>query len=63
MVAEGVGLVAVVSEMALAMAWGPVRDSISTEFMYRTLHAGKDKETCNIDNHAGLLEFNYSCIM
>lgn len=41
MVAVGAGLAASVSEMALAMAWGPVRDSISTELMYRTLQAGK----------------------
>lgn len=33
-----------VSEMALEMAWGPVKDSISTELMYSTLHAGKTKE-------------------
>lgn len=41
MVAVGAGLAASVSEMALAMAWGPVRDSISTELMYRTLQAGR----------------------
>lgn len=39
-VAVGAGLDPMVSEIALAMACGPVKDSISTEFMYRTLHAG-----------------------
>lgn len=39
-VAVGVGLATIVSEIALATACGPVKDSISTEFMYSTLHAG-----------------------
>lgn len=43
-VALGCGWAASVSLMALAMAWGPVRDSISTELMYRTLHAGKNRK-------------------
>ena len=43
MVAVGAGPAASVSEMALAMACGPVRDSISTELMYRTLQAEKSQ--------------------
>lgn len=39
-VAVGAGFDVTVSEIALAMACGPVKDSISTEFMYNTLHAG-----------------------
>ena len=40
-VAVGRGLRARVHLVALEMAWGPVSDSVSTEFRYNTLHAGK----------------------
>lgn len=39
MVAAGAGSAVSVSPMALAMAWGPVSDSISTELMKSTLQA------------------------
>lgn len=42
MVAVGVGSATSVSATAFEMAWGPVRDSISTELMKRTLQAGKE---------------------
>lgn len=38
-VAEGRGLSDIITPVALATACGPVRDSVSTEFRYSTLHA------------------------
>lgn len=42
-VAEGEMSAASVSVIALAMAWGPVNDSISTEFINITLQAVGEK--------------------
>lgn len=38
-VAKGRGLSDIIMPVALATACGPVRDSVSTEFRYSTLHA------------------------
>lgn len=50
MVAAGGEAADSVSEMALATAWGPVSDSISTEFRYSTLHAGKKSPNVMSEN-------------
>lgn len=46
-VAEGRGLRDTVAPAALAMACGPVRDSVSTEFRYSTLQADGRSERLN----------------
>lgn len=55
MVAVGVGSATSVSATAFEMAWGPVRDSISTELMKRTLQAGKG------DSRHGVSHYSKPC--